>query len=47
MDHSLHVFVPEMALGNNEFAKSKNEIEREVNIQDKDTSKPILLRLIE
>lgn len=36
MEHSLHVFVPEMALGGPEFAKTKTEIEREANIQDKD-----------
>ena len=46
MEHSLHVFVPEMSLSQ-DFPKSKQEIEREIGITDKDASKPLLLRLIE
>ena len=46
MKHSLHVFVAEMSLSE-DFSKSKLEIEREVNISDKDASKPLLLRLVE
>ena len=46
MKHSLHVFVPEMSL-QADFPKSKQQIEREIGIQDKDASKPLLLRLIE
>ena len=45
MKHSLHVFVPEMSLP--DFPKGKNEIEREIGMTDRDTSKPLLLRLIE
>ena len=45
MKHSLHVFVPEMSLP--DFPKGKNEIEREIGMADRDTSKPLLLRLIE
>jgi hypothetical protein len=45
MEHSLHVFVPEMSLS--DFPKNKQQIEREVGIADKDVSKPLLLRLIE
>ena len=46
MKHSLHVFVPEMSLSE-DFPKSKQEMEREVGIADKDASKPLLLRLVE
>ena len=46
MKHSLHVFVPEMSLSD-DFPKRKEEMEREVGIADKDSSKPLLLRLIE
>ena len=46
MKHSLHVFVPEMSLSD-DFPKPKNEIEREIGINDRDPSKPLLLRLIE
>ena len=46
MQHSLHVFVPEMSLSE-DFPKAKREIEAEVGIADKDVSKPLLLRLIE
>ena len=46
MKHSLHVFVPEMSLSA-DFPKSKQEMEREIGIGDKDASKPLLLRLIE
>ena len=45
MKHSLYVFVPEMSLP--DFPKGKNEIEREIGMSDRDTSKPLLLRLIE
>ena len=46
MKHSLHVFIPEMSL-QEDFPKSKQEIEREIGIADKDASKPLLLKLIE
>ena len=46
MEHSLHVFVPEMSLSP-DFPKSRSQIEREVGISDKDQSKPLLLKLIE
>ena len=46
MEHSLHVFVPEMSLSQ-DFPKSKQEMEREIGISDRDASKPLLLRLIE
>ncbi len=46
MEHSLHVFVPEMSLSQ-DFPKSRQQIEREVGITDKDQSKPLLLKLIE
>ena len=46
MKHSLHVFVPEMSLSE-DFQKTRQEIEREVGVSDKDGSKPLLLRLIE
>lgn len=42
----MHVFVPEMSLSE-DFPKTKQEIEREVGIADRDASKPLLLRLIE
>ncbi len=46
MEHSLHVFVPEMSLST-DFPKSKAEMEREIGIADRDPSKPLLLRLLE
>ena len=46
MKHSLNVFVPEMSLSE-DFPKRREEIEREIGIQDRDASKPLLLRLIE
>jgi FGFR1 oncogene partner len=46
MEHSLHVFVPEMSLSQ-DFPKTKQEMEREIGIGDRDPSKPLLLRLIE
>jgi len=46
MKHSLHVFIPEMSLSE-DFPKRKEEIEREAGIADRDTSKPLLLRLLE
>ena len=46
MQHSLHVFIPEMSL-NEDFPKPKAEIEREIGMADRDMSKPLLLRLIE
>ena len=45
MKHSLYVFVPEMSLP--DFPKGKSEIEREIGMSDRDSSKPLLLRLIE
>jgi hypothetical protein len=35
MEHSLHVFVPEMSLSE-DFPKKRQEMEREIGIQDKD-----------
>ena len=46
MDHSLHVFVPEMSLSE-DFPKKRQEMEREIGITDRDQSKPLLLKLIE
>ena len=46
MEHSMHVFVPEMSLGS-DAQKSRGQIEREIGIVDKDQSKPLLLLLIE
>ena len=46
MDHSLHVFVPEMSLSE-DFPKSRQEIEREIGLTDRDQSKPLLLKLVE
>lgn len=46
MEHSLHVFVPEMSLSE-DFPKSRQEMEREIGLQDRDQSKPLLLKLIE
>lgn len=46
MEHSLHVFVPEMSL-KNDPAKSRTQIEREIGIANKENSKPLLLLLIE
>jgi len=46
MKHSLQVFVPEMSLSD-DFPKTKEEMEREIGIADRDASKPLLLRLIE
>ena len=46
MKHSLHVFIPEMSLSE-DFPKPKGEIEREIGLGDRDTSKPLLLRLLE
>ena len=47
MDFSLQVFVPEMSLMK-EFPKTRQEMEREINISERgDSSKPLLLKLIE
>jgi len=46
MEHSLHVFVPEMSLGA-DASKGRPAIEREIGINEKDQSKPLLLLLIE
>lgn len=46
MEHSLHVFVPEMSLSE-DFPKKRVEMEREIGISDKDQSKPLLLKIIE
>jgi hypothetical protein len=46
MNFSLQVYVPEMSLGN-QLPKTRQEMEREMGIQDKDQSKPLLLKLIE
>jgi hypothetical protein len=46
MEHSLHVFVPEMSLSE-DFPKRRQEMEREIGIVDKDQSKPLLLKLVE
>jgi len=46
MDHTLHVFEPEMSLDNS-FPKNRRTIEREIGITDQDESKPLLLKLIE
>lgn len=46
MEHSLHVFVPEMSLSE-DFPKKRSEMEREIGMTDKDQSKPLLLKLIE
>ena len=45
MEHSLHVFVPEMSLGSDP-AKPRSKIEREIGLE-KDQTKPLLLLLIE
>ena len=45
MDHSLHVFVPEMSLGA-QPAKTRLNIEREIGLE-KEPSKPLLLMLVE
>lgn len=47
MKHSLHVFIPEMSLSEDFPTHKKSDIEREIGIADRDTSKPLLLRLIE
>jgi hypothetical protein len=47
MTYSLGVFTPEMSMSS-AFPKSRSEIEREVGIGSTgDTSKPLLLKLIE
>jgi len=46
MEHSLHVFVPEMSLSE-DFPKRRQDMEREIGITEKDQSKPLLLKLIE
>ena len=46
MEHSLHVFVPEMPLGSMP-GKGRTQMEKEIGIQDKDKSKPLLLLLLE
>jgi hypothetical protein len=47
MDFSMQVFVPEMCLSS-AFAKSRNEMEREIGVSEAgDSSKPLLLKLIE
>ena len=45
MEHSLHVFVPEMSLGA-QPAKTRLNIEREIGLE-KEPSKPLLLMLVE
>jgi len=45
MNHTLHVFEPEMSL-NSDFPKSRREMEREIGVET-DASKPMLLKLIE
>lgn len=48
MEHSLHVFEPEMSLdGPGMFPKDRRTIEREIGMTDQDASKPLLLKLIE
>lgn len=47
MNLSLQVYEPEMSLGTS-FPKTRSEIEREIGISDRgDSSKPLLLKLIE
>lgn len=46
MEHTLHVFVPEMSLPE-DFPKPRLTIEKEIGVTDKDQSKPLLLKLIE
>ena len=48
MEHSIHVFEPEMSLdGPGMFPKDRRTIEREIGMTDQDESKPLLLKLIE
>lgn len=46
MEYSLQVYVPEMSL-TSAMPKQRWDIEREMNITDKDNSKPLLLKIIE
>ena len=46
MEHSLSVFQAEMGLST-DFPMQKFEIERQADITDKDTSKPLMLKLLE
>lgn len=46
MQYSMQVYVPEMSLTSS-YPKQRWEIERELGVTDKDTSKPLLLKLIE
>ena len=46
MEHTLHVFVPEMSLSE-DFPKPRLAMEKEIGMTDKDSSKPLLLKLIE
>lgn len=46
MNYSMQVFVPEMSL-TGQLPKSRSEIGREIGINDYDSSKPLLLKLIE
>ena len=46
MEHSLSIFQAEMGLST-DFPMQKFEIERQADITDKDTSKPLMLKLLE